>query len=146
MNRIWKRVRTWLVPVCLTLLVFLLLRCVLLIGYVPSASMEPTLKENSFIMGTRIYSDLSVGDIVVFRHNGVLMVKRIAAGPGDVIDLSQISFMENLVPPDRGWECITVPEGCYYLLGDNQSDSLDSRYWDEPFVASADIVAKLFIK
>lgn len=146
MNRIWKRVRTWLVPVCLTLFVFLLLRCVLLIGYVPSASMEPTLKENSFIIGTRIYSDLSVGDIVVFRHNGVLMVKRIAAGPGDVIDLSQISFMENLVPPDRGWECITVPDGCYYLLGDNQSDSLDSRYWDEPFVASADIVAKLFIK
>lgn len=146
MNRIWKRVRTWLVPVCLTLLVFLLLRCVLLIGYVPSASMEPTLKENSFIIGTRIFSDLSVGDIVVFRHNGVLMVKRIAAGPGDVIDLSQISFMENLVPPDRGWECITVPDGCYYLLGDNQSDSLDSRYWDEPFVASADIVAKLFIK
>lgn len=146
MNRIWKRVRTWLVPVCLTLFVFLLLRCVLLIGYVPSASMEPTLKENSFIIGTRIYSDLSVGDIVVFRHNGVLMVKRIAAGPGDVIDLSQISFMENLVPPDRGWECITVPDGCYYLLGDNQSDSLDSRYWDEPFVATADIVAKLFIK
>lgn len=146
MNRIWKRVRTWLVPVCLTLLVFLLLRCVLLIGYVPSASMEPTLKENSFIIGTRIFSDLSVGDIVVFRHNGVLMVKRIAAGPGDVIDLSQISFMENLVPPDRGWECITVPDGHYYLLGDNQSDSLDSRYWDEPFVASADIVAKLFIK
>lgn len=146
MNRIWKRVRTWLVPVCLTLFVFLLLRCVLLIGYVPSASMEPTLKENSFIIGTRIYSDLSVGDIVVFRHNGVLMVKRIAAGPGDVIDLSQISFMENLVPPDRGWECITVPPGCYYLLGDNQSDSLDSRYWDEPFVASADIIAKLFIK
>ena len=146
MNRIWKRVRTWLVPLCLTLLVFLLLRCVLLIGYVPSASMEPTLKENSFIIGTRIYSDLSVGDLVVFRHNGVLMVKRIAAGPGDVIDLSQISFMENLVPPDRGWECITVPDGCYYLLGDNQSDSLDSRYWDEPFVASADIVAKLFIK
>lgn len=146
MNRIWKRVRTWLMPVCLTLLVFLLLRCVLLIGYVPSASMEPTLKENSFIIGTRIFSDLSVGDIVVFRHNGVLMVKRIAAGPGDVIDLSQVSFMENLVPPDRGWECITVPEGCYYLLGDNQSDSLDSRYWDEPFVASADIVAKLFIK
>ena len=146
MNRIWKRVRTWLVPVCLTLLVFLLLRCVLLIGYVPSASMEPILKENSFIIGTRIYSDLSVGDIVVFRHNGVLMVKRIAAGPGDVIDLSQISFMGNLVPPDRGWECITVPPGCYYLLGDNQSDSLDSRYWDEPFVASADIVAKLFIK
>lgn len=146
MNRIWKRVRTWLVPVCLTLLVFLLLHCVLLIGYVPSASMEPTLKENSFIIGTRIFSDLSVGDIVVFRHNGVLMVKRIAAGPGDVIDLSQISFMENLVTPDRGWECITVPPGCYYLLGDNQSDSLDSRYWDEPFVASADIVAKLFIK
>ena len=146
MNRIRKRVRTWLMPVCLTLLVFLLLRCVLLIGYVPSASMEPTLKENSFIIGTRIFSDLSVGDIVVFRHNGVLMVKRIAAGPGDVIDLSQISFMENLVPPDRGWECITIPPDCYYLLGDNQSDSLDSRYWDEPFVASADIVAKLFIK
>lgn len=32
------------------------------------------------------------------------------------------------------------PEECY--LGDNAKNSLDSRYWDEPFAREADIVAK----
>ena len=27
-----------------------------------------------------------------------------------------------------------VPDGCYYLLGDNAEHSMDSRYWENPFV------------
>ena len=32
--------------------------------------MEPVLKEGSFLLGTRIYSTLDEGDIIVFRHDG----------------------------------------------------------------------------
>ena len=31
---------------------------------------------------------------------------------------------------------------CYYVLGDNAENSLDSRYWEEPFVKEDEIVAK----
>ncbi len=48
---IWQRVKPWCVPLVLTLLIYIMLRSVFLIGYVPSASMEPTLHEGSFILG-----------------------------------------------------------------------------------------------
>ena len=56
MNSIWKRVKPWIVPVVVTLLFYILLRFVVLIGYVSSASMEPTLKQDSLIFGWRIHN------------------------------------------------------------------------------------------
>lgn len=38
---------------------------------------------------------------------------------------------------------VTVPEGCYYMLGDNRNNSEDSRFWVEPFVKESDIIAKV---
>ena len=61
-KKIWKRVKPWSVPICLTLLCYVLLQHVFLLGYVPSASMEPTLQEGSFIFGLRIFETPTVGD------------------------------------------------------------------------------------
>lgn len=38
---------------------------------------------------------------------------------------------------------IKVPEGCYYMLGDNRNNSEDSRFWKDPFVKEEDMVAKV---
>lgn len=120
----WK----WLLPVLITLMTVILLKSVFLFGYVPTASMEPTLPKGSYIIGLRLYTDLEKGDIIIFRHDGKLLVKRIAAVGGEYVE--------------RSGEFLLVPEGCYYVLGDNAGNSLDSRYWEEPFVKEEEIVAK----
>ena len=108
--------------------------------------MEPTLPQESFIFGIRIFDEPQVGDIVVFEKDGALLVKRIAAGPGDTVDLTELSYMPTVPIPVWNSPVVTVPEGCYFVLGDNTQNSWDSRYWEEPFISHQQIVARLFEK
>ena len=142
-KKIWKRVKPWSVPICLTLLCYVLLQHVFLLGYVPSASMEPTLQEGSFIFGLRIFETPTVGDIIVFVKDGTLQVKRIAAGPGDKIELTKLEYMDSLPIPNWTDPLLTVPAGHFYVLGDNTQNSYDSRYWEDPFISEEQIVAVL---
>ena len=144
MKRIWLRVKPWMLPIGLTLLIYLMFRFVFLLGYVPTSLMEPTLQEKSFILGSRIFSELKSGDIIIFEKDGVLLVKRIAGCPGDKVDLSQLAYMTTVPIPVWDSPVITVPEGCYFVLGDNTQNSWDSRYWETPFITQEQIVARLF--
>ena len=143
MKKYKYRVKPWMLPVGLTLIFVLILRFVLLVGYVPTPSMEPTLRQNSIIIGTRLFGELKTGDIIVFQKDGVLVVKRIAGSPGERIDLTKISYMDSVPIPIFEQEVITVPKNAYFVLGDNSQNSWDSRYWEDPFISADDIVAKL---
>lgn len=125
--------RKWLIllPIITAATILLLFRFVFLIGYVPSESMEPTLQKESFILGNRLYGDLKTGDIVVFEHDGTVMVKRIAACPGEEITVDGIRYY--------------VPDGSYFMLGDNKDNSYDSRYWECPYISEEKIIAKMII-
>src|SRR5699024_11038049 len=72
-------------PLLCCLIVFLLLRFVIFLGYVPSESMEPAIPADSFIVGNRLYGELYRGDVVIFEKEGRCLVKRIAAVPGDTV-------------------------------------------------------------
>ena len=128
----WGISKNLAVPLGCGLVFLLLLKCVFFLGYVPSASMEPTIRKDSFIFGFRATSDLDMGDIVVFEYNNRLMVKRIAALTGDNVILHG--------------KAQSIPDDSYYLLGDNPEESNDSRYWSEPFIPKTQIIAKVLLK
>lgn len=140
-RKLQKMVKPWRVPLGLTILVYILFRVLFLVGYVPTASMEPTLPEGSFIIGSRVFQEPKVGEIIVFEKDGTLLVKRIAAGPGDTVNLSKLVYMTAVPIPIREETIITIPDGCYFVLGDNVQNSWDSRYWDNPYVDVQNIVA-----
>lgn len=128
-------------PIVVACVLALAVRAVARIYSVPSASMSPTLQPGDHIVVTRYISDQpGRGDIVVFRHPAGrdLTVKRIVAIPGDLVEgregrllvsgrvLTEPYATEGgsvHIPPQL------VPAGHLFVLGDNRSDSWDSRHW-----------------
>ena len=127
------RRKLWiLIPILIFFVAFLLFRFVLLVGFVSSESMEPTLKTGSLFLAFRLFYRIEAGDVIVFRHDGELLVKRVAAIGGTLFVLN-------------GKE-ISVPMGKLIVLGDHAENSFDSRYWDNPFVDEKNVIAKVIGK
>ncbi|MCH5334165.1 MAG: signal peptidase I, partial [Agathobacter sp.] len=83
------------------------------------------------------------------------MCKRVIGLPGekvtfvggrvyiDGVPLDESAYLDESVQTESDDEFL-VPEDSYFLLGDNREISLDSRFWDEPFIHIDDIQSKIF--
>lgn len=141
-----RRCRFSALPVLWFGLAFLVFQLIFVVGYIPTTSMEPTIKSQTIILGMRGNAKLEQGDIVIFKRDGQTMVKRIAACPGDTVYECRGIYLECLGKCDGQSTPIVVPEHSYFMLGDNEQNSHDSRFWyDDPFVHKRDVVGKALI-
>ena len=92
------------------------------------------------------------------RGKTIYYVKRIIGIPGDVIDIVDDKVYLNgpdtpLEEPYLAEEMnqgetfhFEVPEGCYFMMGDNRNWSLDARYWKNPYISKDKIIAQVLFE
>ncbi|OOB77564.1 MAG: signal peptidase I [Epulopiscium sp. Nuni2H_MBin001] len=118
-------------------------------------SMEPTLTDGQTILINKVYykfNEPQVNDIVGFAVDTVevKIVKRIIAVEGDVVDYIDGMLYVNEVAfarMDSGdiQYPFTVPEGRYFVVGDNVDSSIDSRYQLIGVICLEDILGKIVL-
>lgn len=100
-------------------------------------SMEPTYKSNQLVVGHWFY-EANRFDIVTIKTKDKTLIKRIIGLPGETIEYkdNQLYVNGELVEDIYGVGntndfTVTLSENCYYCLGDNRENSIDSRIYGE---------------
>jgi signal peptidase I len=126
-------------------------------------SMENTFVEKDILfIANKAYwfGEPNYNDIIIFNDNGEegnkKLVKRVIGLPGDTILISGNKVFRNGVALDEPYTkdgqtsgpfgTITVPEDCYYVLGDNREVSRDSRSEDIGFVSKDQLAGKVIFR
>lgn len=158
----FRELLSWVLWFGFTIIIALLIKNYLVINAsVPTGSMENTIMPGDRLIGNRlayIKEKPERGDIVIFYYpdnEEENYVKRIIGLPGETVTIidSKVYINDSEVPLDESYlkeEWIVangpftyeVPEGCYFVMGDNRNDSWDARYWTNTYVSEEKILGK----
>ena len=131
-----------LLPYFVIIIVVALIRTFLVTPVrVTGRSMHPYLKDGEILMLNKTAKDYNRYDIVVIDVGDTKIIKRIIGLPGENIEFKDCKlYINNVEKEDFVKECITddfsleglygylsIPQGYYFVMGDNRRESSDSR-------------------
>ena len=132
--------------------------------FIPSLSMSPTLDVADRVLVNKLSYDLHAvnrGDLVVFERPASEadsaikdLIKRVVALEGETVESRDGRLFVNGEPLDEpylapnvqtnGVEATTVPPGHVFVMGDNRTDSRDSRFFGP--LPEELIIGRAFVK
>ena len=161
----------WFEVVCLaSAVVILLFMFVGRMSTVVGSSMANTLQNGDRILIWNLFYTPERQDIVVVQkeegyYADELLVKRVIGKGGDTLTFdfdawkvyvngeeldSSYVLIESGKDMERGYvpysNTVVVPEGYYYVLGDNRNGSTDSRFPEVGFVKESEIIGKAIFR
>ena len=135
-----------------------LFKTVFMLSYIPSESMANTIEVGDIVVSTKYgidSEDIQRYDILIFippDEPDSTYIKRVIGMPGETIEVSNGKVYADGVELDdsfvyssmnsNGDGVYTVPDDCYFFMGDNRNNSKDSRFWEEKYVPLENIQAK----
>jgi len=156
----------WVVIIVGALLVAMVVKTFLLQAfYIPSLSMAPTLDIRDRVLVNKLSYDLheiNRGDVVVFKSPKTDeaaevkdLIKRVVALPGETIETRdgrvvvngvqlEESYLQPETAPGPPVERQMVPERHVFVMGDNRSNSKDSRSFGA--IPESLVVGRAFVK
>ena len=148
----------------LTLLLFIVATAILLAVYafpvlqIYGSSMSPSLEDGQMVVCLKT-SNIKQGDLVSFYYNNKMLVKRLIAFPGDWVDIDDKGnvyvnnelldepYIEQKSVGDSDIEFpYQVPQGKYFVIGDNRNVSIDSRNSTIGDISQDQIVGKIIFR
>ncbi len=169
MNALRRSFRDTAETVIAAVLIFVALQATTQSFEIDGRSMFPTLEDNQRLLVNRfVYARSPVslmgddgyffhgpqrGDVIVFRpptNSSTDFVKRVIGLPGDTVDIhggevyvngELVTYVDDFTDERQFFEFpIEIPEGEYFVLGDNRGASNDSRNWG--YVHADDVVGR----
>lgn len=127
--------------VIIVLLVILIRSFIVTPVQVDGQSMVPTLKDGQILILNKYDHSYERFDIIVFNHNNDRFIKRVIGLPGEYVEYKdnklfingvyvKENFKRNSETDDFKLEDIEltkIPQGTYFVMGDNRGNSTDSR-------------------
>ena len=162
----WLSMIEWGILVISALLIAFLIKTYLFQAfYIPSESMVPTLEVHDRVLVNKLsykLHDVHRGDIVVFKTPPGVdrsfkdLVKRVIGLPGETIEarkghvyINHKLLKEPYLPRGTftdfyGLKSYKIPKDSYWVMGDNRTNSRDSRFFKA--ISKKLIVGRVFIR